>query len=144
MSSHVAFAVALIIALVPVCSLGQEKSEKKVEKRPAPYTSMASGQEMYTKYCASCHGKDGTGNGPAAGAMKTAPTDLTTLAQKNHGEFPYAHVQQAIRGDADVAAHGSKDMPVWGPIFWSMEKESAAVQLRVKNLNDYIKSLQKK
>ncbi len=141
--SRMLLAVVLISSMATLVWAGQQSSKKQVEKKPAPITPISSGKEMYTHYCAACHGGDGKGNGPAATALKNPPSDLTTLAQNNKGEFPYARVQQAIRGDVNVPAHGSKDMPVWGPLFWSMDKESAAVQLRVKNLTDYIKSLQK-
>jgi mono/diheme cytochrome c family protein len=62
--------------------------QKKVKHVPVKPTSAASGEQMYNSYCAACHGKDGKGGGPAAAALKTAPTDLTTLAQKNGGKSP--------------------------------------------------------
>src|SRR5205807_6088800 len=76
-----------------------------------------SGKEMYTSYCAVCHGKTAKGDGPAASAMKTPPTDLTVLAQKNGGKYPSAHVAAVIRGQETLASHGSQDMPVWGRLF---------------------------
>jgi mono/diheme cytochrome c family protein len=100
---------------------------------------------MYIAYCASCHGKDGKGDGPAASAMKSAPADLTLLAARNGGKFPENHVVQIIKGDSDSASHGSRDMPVWGPIFRAMGTQSDGVaQLRVRNLTKYIESLQQK
>ena len=96
-------------------------------------------------YCAVCHGKDGKGSGPAAPALKMPATDLTTLAQKNGGKYPALHVSSVIRGEGDVPAHGSKDMPVWGPLFWKMSQgHDAEVQQRIANLNQYIESLQAK
>jgi mono/diheme cytochrome c family protein len=116
-----------------------------VKKAPAPLTSPASGKEMYVSYCASCHGVAGKGDGPAAVALKVAPTDLTTLSRRNQGKFPGAHVAQAIKGDAAMPAHGSKDMPVWGPVFSSMSKgDQALVQLRISNLTKYIEAMQAK
>ena len=75
---------------------------------------------MYTNYCAVCHGTEGKGNGPAADALKTPPADLTMLSKKNGGTYPAIKVGSAIRGDAHVAAHGSKEMPVWGKLFWTI------------------------
>ncbi len=119
--------------------------ETKVKKVPAPQTSAASGQEMYKAYCASCHGADGKGNGPAAPAMKTAPTDLTQLAAKNGGTFPELKVYAAIKGDTTLAAHGSKDMPVWGPIFRSVSAgRESETHMRLVNLTNYVRSLQGK
>jgi len=100
---------------------------------------------MYLAYCASCHGKDGKGNGPAASAMKIAPSDLTELAAKNGGIFPENHVAQTIRGDSNTPGHGSQEMPVWGPIFGAIGTKSDGVpQLRVRNLTKYVESLQQK
>ncbi len=93
-----------------------------VKKGPPPVTSPASGVEMYTAYCAACHGANGKGDGPAASAMKLPPTDLTQLTAKNNGKFPTQEVYTSIKGDTamPVAAHGTKDMPVWGTVFNSM------------------------
>ena len=117
----------------------------EVKTTTAPQTSAASGEEMYVSYCAVCHGKDGKGNGPAAPAMKVPPSDLTQLAKGNGGKFPSAHVYQVIRGDASLAAHGSKDMPVWGPVFRELSgHDEAKVQLRITNLTKYIEAMQSK
>jgi hypothetical protein len=44
-----------------------------------------------------------------------------------------------------LPAHGSKEVPVWGYLFWRMSQgQSSEVQLRVVNLNQYIASLQEK
>ena len=67
-----------------------------------------------TRIDTSCHGVDGQGDGPAGPALKMPPTNLSTLRVKNGGVFPEAHVAAAIQGTAMTAAHGSKEMPVWG------------------------------
>lgn len=100
---------------------------------------------MFNAYCASCHGQDGKGNGPAAPALKTPPADLAQLTLKNGGKFPELQVAQAIKGDWMTAAHGSKEMPVWGPVFlYLAHHDPAAMQLRVRNLTKYIESIQQK
>jgi mono/diheme cytochrome c family protein len=112
---------------------------------PAAYTSPSSGKEMFNAYCASCHGTDAKGDGPAASALKMPTTNLTSLSVKNGGTFPAAHVAAVIQGDAMTPAHGSKDMPVWGPIFMSIGGHSKSeVQLRIRNLTTYLESLQVK
>jgi mono/diheme cytochrome c family protein len=132
--------VAGIIA-VAVAAFAQDAG---VKKGPAPPTSVASGQQMYEAYCASCHGRSGKGDGPAAAALKIPPANLTTLAQRNGGKFPAAHVSEVIR-NADVQAHGSSEMPVWGPVFRSMsEGHESDVRMRINNLAKYIESLQQK
>lgn len=79
--------------------------------------SVASGKETYMQFCASCHGIDGRGNGPAASALKTPPADLTMLAKTHDGKFPYEYVTGVIRFGKPISAHGSSDMPVWGRVF---------------------------
>jgi len=97
-----------------------QATKPEIKRVPAAYTDPSSGKGMYDAYCASCHGVDGKGDGPAAPALKVLPTNLTSLAIKNGATFPAAHVSAVIRGATVTLAHGSKDMPVWGPIFHSM------------------------
>jgi mono/diheme cytochrome c family protein len=77
----------------------------------------ASGRDMYLRYCASCHGADGRGDGPLAGALTKTPADLTQLAKSNGGRYDERAVMAVIDGRRQVAAHGTRDMPVWGVIF---------------------------
>ena len=114
-----------------------------IRQTPIGPTSAASGSEMFVSYCASCHGKDAKGNGPATPALKKPPTDLTTLSRKNGGKFPSNVVYVAISGQFDVSAHGSRDMPVWGQVFSQSTNESQA-KLRLSNLTAHIQSLQVK
>jgi len=136
--------VLLGATLGALCSFafGQQS---KVINIPAPHTSPASGKEMFDAYCAACHGKAGKGDGPVAPALKVPPADLTLLARQNKGKFPALRVARAITGEAGVSAHGSKEMPVWGPVFMSMSHQhESVVHLRVANLTDYVRSLQQK
>jgi mono/diheme cytochrome c family protein len=135
--------------LLAFLSLAQQKEVKQVEikKVPITHTDPTSGQEMYTAYCAVCHGTDGKGVGPATPALKTAPPDLTTLTKRNNGKYPALHVAQIIKGDIASPAHGDKDMPVWGRAFRSLQSGTtfeADVQRRISSLNGYIESLQEK
>jgi mono/diheme cytochrome c family protein len=139
--------LAVIVFALSSLVMAQEKSssETTVKHVPITQTSPVSGKEMFHNYCAVCHGTDGKGNGPAASALKSAPPDLTVLAKKEGGKYPSAHVAAVIRGQADLNAHGSKDMPVWGPLFSSISQgHESQVQQRVANLVDYIGTLQAK
>jgi mono/diheme cytochrome c family protein len=136
-------ALALSPALLAQSSNSSAKPE--IKKTPATYTNPTSGRQMYDAYCASCHGQSGKGDGPAAAALNATPTDLTQLAAKSGGKYPESHVAHVIKGDQAMAAHGSKEMPVWGPVFLSLEQhDPASAQLRMRNLAKYIGSMQQK
>ncbi len=140
--------VAAILMMISAYAAGQQapaQNAPTVKHVPITQTPSDSGKEMYNSYCAVCHGKDGKGNGPAASAMKTPPTDLTLLAQKNDGKYPSAHVAAVIKGQASTPSHGSQDMPIWGPLFSSIDQgHQALVQQRIANLVTYLESVQAK
>ncbi|MBI1741170.1 MAG: c-type cytochrome [Acidobacteriales bacterium] len=137
--------ILIVVIAVAMLASAQEQPKKEIKHVAIKPTSAASGQEMYKNYCAVCHGTDGAGNGPAAPALKVPSPDLTVLAQKNGGKYPALKVAAVIRGEEVLPAHGSKEMPIWGNLFWSMSGgHSSEVQQRVANLNKYIESLQKK
>jgi mono/diheme cytochrome c family protein len=124
-------------------SAAGQKSELK--KEPIHYTSPASGQEMFMSYCAVCHGKDAKGAGPAASVLKIAPANLTTLTKRHGGKFPSERVSTMIMGEADLPAHGTREMPVWGPLFRSLDSHGdMIVRQRIVSLEDYLKSVQEK
>jgi mono/diheme cytochrome c family protein len=135
----------LVVSVVlGVAALGtaQKPEVKTVPIKPVPAES---GHAMFSEYCAVCHGKDAKGSGPAAPALKVPPPDLTKLAKHNGGTFPFAHVSNVIRLGGDMAAHGSKDMPIWGRAFAALSPhEDAVVQQRISNLTNYINSVQEK
>jgi mono/diheme cytochrome c family protein len=137
------FVVALFVLVMGFVILGADQPKlRKVSPTP---TSPASGKQMFEQYCASCHGKDGKGGGPAVAALKTPPPDLTTMAKRSSGTFPELRVYGTIYGDIELAAHGSKDMPVWGAVFRSMARDGgAATQMRVANLTNHIRDMQTK
>ena len=124
---------------------GQDQTKTTIRHVTVKQTSAAYGKEMYTSYCAVCHGTDGKGGGPAASALKIPPADLTMLSKNNGGKFPSLKVTSIIRGTSDLPAHGSKEMPVWGPLFRSISGgHESEVQQRVANLTQYVESLQAK
>lgn len=142
MKSKVSLAV---IALFAVAAIGQQAAPPKIQKSAAKYTSPASGKEMFNTYCASCHGVSAKGDGPAASAIKGSVPDLTMLAKANGGKYPSMHIYEVIKGDRLVSAHGSVDMPVWGPVLTRVSQgNNAQLQQRLNNLTTYIGSLQTK
>lgn len=140
-------AVVLSALLLSTATLTfAQQTQTTIKKVPITPTSAASGQEMYNTYCAVCHGKDGKGNGPAAPALKVPVPDLTTLTVRHEGTYPADYVQSVLRFGAEkFPVHGTKDMPIWGPLFSSVSAhDQARVTLRISNVTKYIESLQSK
>src|SRR5579859_3874507 len=136
--------VAAVAAALAVSISFADQAQSKVVI-PVNKTDAFNGKQMYTSYCAPCHGTDGKGRGPAASALKTSPTDLTELMKNNHGKFPDTHVVAILQFGMEVPAHGSATMPVWGPILGNMNRMNHQERmLRVSNLSHYLESIQAK
>ncbi len=105
----------------------------------------AAGEVVYMRYCAACHGKGLKGDGPVASGLNKKPIDLTQLAKKNNGTFPFDKVVAMIDGRQSTRMHGTPDMPVWGEIF-SMTKGSDApsAESAVKRITNYVWTQQEK
>jgi mono/diheme cytochrome c family protein len=133
----------IVVLTLMACTTGAQNNPAANKAAPRPMA--ASGKQTYLHYCASCHGADARGDGPAASVLKTAPPDLTTLAKRHDGKFPYDYVSDVLRFGTRINAHGSSDMPIWGPILGSMDNyDLATVRKRIKDLSDYLSSLQQK
>jgi len=103
------------------------------------------GPALYKAYCAVCHGADAKGNGPMAPALRARPTDLTGIAARNKNEFPMAHIEKIISGEEVVrGGHGTKEMPIWGPIFSQVDRDQDLGRVRIDNLTRYLKEIQGK
>lgn len=128
---------ALGLALVAGAALASDN---------APVYSTAVGKATYATYCASCHGIDLRGSGEIAATLSSKPTDLTRLAEKNDGTFPVERLTQVVDGRVDVAAHGPREMPVWGDLFLWPEGDSperrAQVDRKIGELLAYIRAQQ--
>lgn len=118
---------------------------------PSPAVFVLSGRKDYLFHCASCHGLDGKGGGPMADILTVKPANLTTLSKRNGGVFPDKRVFAVIEGTDAVAAHGTREMPVWGPVFevqstnaYDRAQTRIEVGERIRRLADYLKSIQRK
>ena len=100
------------------------------------------GPDLFRAHCAPCHGEDAKGSGPMAPALKTAVPDLTVLAKNHGGQFPANRVRKMIAGDEISAAHGSREMPIWGPVFHQIEWDQDLGNVRLENLVKYLQSIQ--
>ena len=141
--------IALLATLIYASTSLALAQETVPTIKPVPIqpTSPVSGEQMYATYCAVCHGTKGTGNGPAAPAMKTPPVDLTLLSQKNGGTFPAAHVSTVLQFGVETTAHGTSQMPIWGDLMGTLHGASGGnttvVHQRIVNLTNYLKQIQK-
>lgn len=104
-----------------------------------------SGAELFERFCASCHGASGRGDGPVAAGLRTAVPDLTAIARR-YGEFPAARIRETIDGRGLIDAHGSREMPVWGYEFWMEEGADVIAEREMRDvitrLVEHIRSLQ--
>lgn len=136
--------------LLAVASAGWAQAGGGVSMVPTG-GQVTTGELQFRAHCAPCHGPAGKGNGPVAKALTKKPADLTLLAKNNKGEFPEKKVEAFIDGSEMVAAHGTREMPIWGTAFRRSHSASGVPELtqqeindRVKLLVDYIKSIQEK
>ena len=137
--------LSLSVAVLAVPQAQPEKATPTVKRVTAQPISSVQGKDSFEAYCAVCHGRTAKGDGPAAPAMKTPVADLTMIAKKNAGKFNAVAVKDMIKGaDREMAAHGSKDMPIWGPVFRSFQGDANIAELRVSNLVSYLESIQAK
>jgi mono/diheme cytochrome c family protein len=123
---------AVLLLLVAVLSVSDGHGEE-------PKSLIAWGRQLFAANCASCHGADATGDGPAARTLKTRPSDLTRIRERNGGNFPRLEVVRFIDGERPVSAHRSAEMPKWGRVFSQRGHTSAEVYA----VTDYIASIQK-
>lgn len=107
------------------------------------------GKQLYMAHCASCHGADGQGSGPVAPFLTISPSNLTKIAERNGGQFPFLEVYRIIDGRTTVRGHGESQMPVWGDTFRTEADEAYGrygsepfVQARVSALTVYLAAIQ--
>jgi mono/diheme cytochrome c family protein len=141
---------ATIVRALALCSglgicIGLSQSQNRKEPETKPFLRTVEGPALYKAYCAVCHGPDGNGGGPMAVALKVRPADLTRIAAHNHGVFPTERVEKIISGDQQIpAGHGTREMPVWGPVFSQIEWDRDLSPMRLRNLAKYIEGMQTK
>jgi mono/diheme cytochrome c family protein len=123
---------AVLLLLFAVLSVSDGHGEE-------PKALSAWGQQLFAANCASCHGADATGNGPAARTLKTRPSDLTRIRERNGGTFPRLEIVRFIDGERPVSAHRSAEMPKWGRVFSQRGHTSPEVYA----VTDYLASIQK-
>ena len=129
------------VAAMPLILAPQGPAIQASQRIPLPLD----GAQIFRSYCASCHGADGKGQGPIAGALKRPPADLTLISRRNGGGFPRDRVRAIIAGqEQSISAHGSREMPVWGPVFHEVERDQDWGEVRLENVTTFVQSLQQK
>ena len=132
-----------LVLAAGVVSIAPALAQSRIQPTPSISINSLAGRDSFNLYCASCHGSDGRGDGPVASQLKTRPADLTALAQRNNGAFPRDHARAVVSGSGRaLSAHGTTEMPVWGPMLRLFESD-ARVRERIENLLTYIQSLQR-
>ncbi len=139
--------MAALLMMINACGGGTPSPDESAVAEMALIDSepVALGELQYTLYCASCHGVGGQGDGPVADALKVRPTNLTLLKSTNDGVFPVDRLSAYIDGRQQVAAHGTRVMPVWGNVWSESDGEPVPeeeVALRISELVEYIRSIQ--
>lgn len=105
-------ACAAALALTVGCDKGQTFSEPMtLGGEQVSAETLNAGHDLYVRYCVSCHGEDGSGNGPAARNLKFPPRDFRTAAFSfaDEGALP-SHEALVERIRTGVPERG---MPTW-------------------------------
>lgn len=103
--------VAMVLCMVPMAlAIGSGAAGA------TDYVAM-SGKNLYSKFCASCHGETGRGDGPVSNSIAVEVPDLTLIARRHGGTYPRDRVEKIIDGRHILGAHGTRTMPVWGEDF---------------------------
>lgn len=111
------------------------------------FSGRHSGAILFQLHCASCHGDDARGNGPVAEFINVKVPDLTQISAAHGGQFPDEEVFRIIDGQAEIRAHGTRHMPVWGYEFFGQqgddERAHGEATEKVKALVSYVRKLQR-
>lgn len=112
----------------------------------ADYAAM-SGEQLYRRFCASCHGLEGRGDGPVASSLRAEVPDLTVTSRRAREANQRDRIARIIDGRYIIGAHGTRLMPVWGEDFARLEignpDAERSAQTLIGRLADYVGSLQR-
>ena len=147
-------AVLLAAALTLMGCMETETTSDQAEAVETPADAMeassegdfvADGRTMYMTYCANCHGPEGKGDGPVAELLTVPPPDLTRIRARHGGSFPVDDLYTMIDGREEVPAHGTREMPIWGNAWRTVEgapQSEETVRERINLLIEYLRSIQ--
>ena len=137
--------ILTLILFLPVAGLSPGPKHVTGLEKNRSASSPFDGAKIFQYHCAACHGADGRGQGPAAAALKNVVPDLTLILKENGGKFPAKRIRDLIAGTAPLAAsHGSRQMPIWGPIFHEIDADQDWGEVRLDAITRYLESIQQK
>jgi len=136
-------AAVLLAGLFAAASTVPDDKAKSQQHDPGRLIQSLNGADIYRAHCATCHGLAGKGDGPVAPALNATMPDLSTITQRSGGVFPVERVRKIISGDELILGHGSREMPIWGSIFHQIQQDRDFGEIRLQNITDYLKSIQK-
>jgi mono/diheme cytochrome c family protein len=133
---HVTIAAIVLLILLLIATVAARAQD----------FSKYSGQQLYSRFCAACHGDKGLGDGAVAASFKIMVPDLTRIARRHGGTFPEEQIRRIVDGRKTLPPHGSREMPVWGFEFYAQsgdkpDPEKATSEM-VTRLTDYLRSIQ--
>lgn len=143
-NSYLLLICAALITIIMLAGASSDDKKSQADRDMERLIPSLKGPDLFRAHCAPCHGGDAKGQGPVAPALKEPLPDLTTLATRNGGIYPEERVRQMIVGDDVVIAHGSRDMPIWGPIFHQVQNDRDYGYVRLQNVTEYLRTLQAK
>jgi mono/diheme cytochrome c family protein len=136
-------AAVLLAGLFAAANTVPDDKARSQQHDPGRLIQSLNGADIYRAHCATCHGLAGKGDGPVAPALNATMPDLSTIAQRSGGVFPVERVRKIISGDELILGHGSREMPIWGSIFHQIQQDRDFGEIRLQNITDYLKSIQK-
>lgn len=143
MLKRIIILIVLLLAAALLLGVNLLTKRNPADQKTVRLIPSIEGPALYKAYCAVCHGTDGRGNGPMASALKVQPPDLTRIAERNGGAFPMARVANIISGEQALSSgHGTREMPIWGPIFSQVDRDQDLGRVRIDNLTRYLKDMQ--
>lgn len=110
-------AACAVLALGAGTSLAVADPVRAEPPQEAVRALIEMGKQYYDTNCATCHGLNAEGGGPAARSLKVAPPDLTRISSRRDGKFDVDELARFIDGRLLPGAHGSREMPIWGSVF---------------------------
>jgi len=141
--------MTVVLACLSSCagSPGTSSSNAIAPAKSPDVRVLERGGRLYKVSCAACHGVDARGNGPVAPILKVPVPDLTLIASRRGGLFPADEIYRIVDGQADLGAHGPRNMPVWGYEYFGEEPDDEAAHeeatQKVESLVEFLGSIQR-